>query len=151
MARRPTVLIILSLTVLVASAALLFAPLMRLPCGHRGSMASRLWPVGPFGHSCDQQELIKALRYLHQQGEKYWDQIVIYYAMDKDRRPPQAPYDFVALLENDWMAFSGAGKDWQCHVAREPDFPGYYLMTSDGTIYFSEDHPATTHDEVLPQ
>jgi hypothetical protein len=41
------------------------------------------------------------------------------------------------------------GSDWSLVVPRTEYLPGHYLMTSDGSLYFRKDAPASTNDTCL--
>jgi hypothetical protein len=117
------------------------------PCGHKESLYERYFPC--VTHCCFAGGLVTDLNGI------YFAQVA--HHADHGRYAPS----LAALLEARYYEAMPGGSqyyaldlavtpdDWHCTVSRTARLPGYYLLTSDGTIYFSEDHPATTTDLVL--
>lgn len=47
------------------------------------------------------------------------------------------------------ISLQGDGKNWSARVAKGERMAGYYLLTSDGVVYFNAERPAESGDVVL--
>ena len=150
MNRRGNALVITLLAIAAAAlVGLCFAPLLRRPCGHRGSIANRClsrWDK----HVCYFASLSEDLHFIH-------------YCVNEHRRLQgrvedslrlMVPMNRLSDIYENAKAYEIAyhplpGGDWNVSVARTPSLPGWYLLSSDGNIHFSEKGPATVKDTVL--
>jgi hypothetical protein len=144
------VITLLALTV-AAIVGLCLAPLQFLPCGHRCSLFDRMFPAWNGGHACHGHALQHDLHVIHRSVEAY---------RKEHGRLEEALFEMVPpnSLSDDYM-WSGSykfgyiktGGDWRVTVAQTPGLPGWYLLTSDDQIHFSENGPATPKDRVLEE
>ena len=153
MTRGHFALMLLTAVVLVSCAAgLLFVPILRLPCGHKESVYAHYYPrKDGMRHFCVARGVRHDLDELHRARNTYRKN----HGAEIPSLQALANESYYELPYRDPECYhlecSGSGGSWVCRVARTDQIPGYYLMTSTGTIYFSEHHPATTQDVKLPQ
>jgi hypothetical protein len=135
-----------------AIVGLCFAPLTLRPCGHRYSLVDR-WVPGWAPHYCAGDVLLGDLWQVHCDFRNY------------QKKYGHLPDSFSSVIPNfknlrfEYTYTKEAG-DWQLSVpktgdrmfgaVKTPDLPGWYLLTSDGKVHFSEEGPATVQDVVLP-
>jgi len=149
--RGQAVIMTLTLLAIASIVALCFAPVHYRVCGHKESLYKEYFPQWERStHCCYAGALVSDLMNLSN-GQKV-------FAMDHGGRSA------TSMEELQWAhCFEGpcrehyyhldfsstADGSWQCAVAKKPCLPGWYLLTSDGQIHFSEKHPATAQDPVL--
>jgi len=155
MNRRPILVIALLLAVLMGCAALLLAPAVHRPCGHKESLLARRYPQWFAPHSCIARQVVNTLHKLHDGGgEKMLVNGKVPRARWHGRGYPSPVNmwdDMEFALSSSYTTFTGTGPLWQVHLEKRPHLAGYYLMTADGVVHFSADHPATLEDGILPR
>lgn len=134
---RETVLILTLLALAVAAiAGLCFAPLLFRPCGHRCSLVDHWHSKSEF-HICGAAKMRRDL--------SFFDGFL------EDCVPEEVgTYDSIEGGHQFVGTFMKHQDHWQVSVARDKGLPGWYLLTTDGKVHFSERGPATAQDAVLP-
>ena len=152
MPRRSQVLVItLTILAIASVVALGFVPVRYRWCGHKESLYKVYFPQWTIAtHCCRASVVVMDLHSLFY-GQKA-------FAVDHEGRSA------ASLEELQWAhCFEGphqehyyhldfrssADGNWQCAVEKKPCLPGWYLLTSDGAVHFSEKRPATAQDPVL--
>ena len=143
----------MTLTILAIASvvALCFAPLHYRVCGHKESLYNEYFPHwNTTTHCCYAGGVVSDLLALSKAQKNF--------ATDHGGRSA------TSMEELEWAhCFAGPRREhfyhldfsrstdggWQCAVAKKLCLPGWYLLTSDGQIHFSEKHPATAQDPVL--
>jgi hypothetical protein len=151
MSRGHFTVMMLTLLVLLGCVSLAaLVPIYRLPCGHKESIYARYFPKkNGTPHFCIARGLIHDLQELDRARKTYWK-----------RNNAEVP-SLQVLAQQSYYEYpyrdpecyhlecSGSGPSWTCRVASTDQIPGYYLMTTDGRIYFNEAHPPTLEDVKL--
>jgi hypothetical protein len=147
-----TLPVVLTALVLLTGAGLWLGwPRYYRPCGHKMSWLELHYPE-KFGgqHFCMGRGVIHDLEGLHRARDAYL----------KHHDGEEATSILTVVMANLYefpfrdpecyhLECSGSGADWVCRVARTMYLPGNYVMTADGRIFFSQDHPATAADVPL--
>jgi len=134
---------LLGLTVALAALVGLFAPLQHRICGHRCSLVDRWFPKWN-SHSCAAENVVGNLLTIRFVIKNYQKRTGHLGDSLLEMIPPRSHF-----LGLDKLAYHRSGSDWQITVTRTPDLPGWYLLTSDGKLHFSEKGPATAQDSLL--
>jgi hypothetical protein len=145
--RSQAVVITLTILTIASVIALGFTPVHYRVCGHKESLYNEYFPQWWMRrtHCCYAGALVSDLIALSNAQKVF--------AMDHDG------HSAASLDELQWaprrehyyhLNFRGSSDgNWQCAVEKRPCLPGWYLLTRDGQIHFSEKHPATAQDPVL--
>lgn len=142
---------LLGLTV-AAIVGLCFAPLLLRSCGHRCSLVDRWFP-GWGLHKCHGIALGSDLRVIHETLETYQKEHGHLEMKLFEMVPSDGLSDDYTWGRNYQFTYTrhGSGQGYRISIERSASLPGWYLMTSDGDIHFSEKGPATEKDQVLEE
>ena len=137
-----------------AIVGLCFAPLEYCYCGHHQSLVDQWFPkwkphfcTGERVHGTLHNVRIWINEYVQKHGHLSENLLEMLPPKEK-RRGTIVLYSYPdpAFV----IDYHRANGDWQCTVAKNPDLPGWYLLTSNGDVHFSKKGPATVEDAVLP-
>ncbi len=116
-------------------------------CGHTQSLFDKLRPKIYMTHCCFGGKLMTDLYgfYLAQQ---------VYYSANKQYATTLTeliPYSELSNRSNRHytLVLSGTTSNWQCAVSKTDNLPGYYLLESDGIVYFNKNHMPDKKDRIL--
>ncbi len=146
MTRRGNTLVstLLGLAVM-AMVGLCFVPYSLQSCGHRGSLVDQWFPNWR-PHTCAGQEVHADLWDLFDFIRGYQEQ----HGQLEDNLFAMVPWR--ALRKSDerfHFAYTRTAHDWQISVAKTAELPGWYMVTSNGEVHFSEKGLATRQDAEL--
>ena len=145
------VITLLGLTV-AAIVGLCFAPLQLRTCGHLSSLVDRWLPHWK-AHKCHGMALNSDLRVIHETLETYQKEHGHLEKTLFEMVPSDGLSDDYTWGRNYQFTYTrhGSAQGYRISIERTPSLPGWYLMTSDGNLHFSEKAPATEKDVVLEQ
>jgi hypothetical protein len=121
------------------------------PCGHRIAFRDRIVEALPYypwpRHPCRARRLVNELK-----NVALAEQIFIAENGRSSKNLQELQTDGVlpwTPLYFGLMNYKTDGSNWSISVSNSSDFPGYYLVTTNGGIYFHESRPATQSDSKI--